>query len=53
MSFDDSNQDVFSLGESFTDLFTRVEEVPLERIVSISAELDCLQLIYLTFHNFL
>jgi len=36
-----SEQDAFSLGESFADLLTRVDKIPLERIVAISSELDC------------
>ncbi|NHJ46151.1 MAG: hypothetical protein FK733_00050, partial [Asgard group archaeon] len=37
----DSDQDGFSLGESFADLLTKVDKIPLEKIVTISSELNC------------
>ncbi|MHA1124496.1 MAG: hypothetical protein ACTSO7_02190 [Candidatus Heimdallarchaeota archaeon] len=37
----DSNPDSFSLGESFADLLTKVDKIPLEKIVATSSELGC------------
>ncbi|MHA1187122.1 MAG: hypothetical protein ACTSXA_05265 [Candidatus Heimdallarchaeota archaeon] len=37
----DSDQDGFSLGESFADLLTKVDKISLEKIVTISSELNC------------
>ena len=43
MSFSDQENSGIPLGENFADLLTRVDKIPLEKVVDTAAKYDCSQ----------